>query len=339
MKSFTKKKEMITLLVVIVFFIGCSVGGISSNEAKSLIEISEGLKPVKSYVRLFEGAYKKAKTLNMVDRYGISTSKTHNVFETVFNSWGSGGIYAKLKKELPIKIEITGIAESENNQGITEVLFTWTYPEVQFEIKRFLSNGGSGKAFLKKYNTGWRVEVVEREVSSEHISMSEKENIRDKNEIKEALAKQNLQEKLRRIKKQKAAERKKFLDELKKRSKISTRKISTSKFKATRIGEFDQEITVNDADIVFKAGWNNVNDINKIIPFVNIQEVYKRESSYPRKPAIELIIDYQMNRTLRFCSTNKRDKFFQLLKKVFKEWEEKFVGLKGPSVKENSKSK
>jgi hypothetical protein len=76
---------------------------------------------------------------------------------TIFNIGNAAANTITVRTPLPARVdEITGIADA--GQGMKEVLFHWSMVNVPDVLKPFVAVGGTGRAVMRLYDDGWRVE-------------------------------------------------------------------------------------------------------------------------------------------------------------------------------------
>ena len=100
-------------------------------------------------------------------------------FKFFANGLNYGRIYLK-QPVTPKVVSVTGITDAMSplggeQKGMKEVQFNWEYSGVEGVIKRFISRGGTGVAYVRLYDDGWRVEKIETKENSEGFALSASE--------------------------------------------------------------------------------------------------------------------------------------------------------------------
>jgi hypothetical protein len=123
---------------------------------------------------------------------------------TVFNIGDAKANTITLRTPLPARVdEITGIADA--GQGMKEVLFRWSMVNVPDVLKPFVAVGGTGRATMRLYDDGWRVENgpnLSNDTTPSTLTAAQKVQIdslreAERNRLREAAVKAQSAEKLR----------------------------------------------------------------------------------------------------------------------------------------------
>lgn len=92
---------------------------------------------------------------------------------------------ANLTKEQSIPaIEVTGITDNPS-EGMKIAEFSWKYINTSPAIKRFVVNGGLGKASIKLYDDGWRLVGLDWKASIQPMDLTAQEQADQDKEIQE----------------------------------------------------------------------------------------------------------------------------------------------------------
>lgn len=98
----------------------------------------------------------------------VLTEKGVKIFE--YRSWQNLQFtYTKsmtLIKPLGVEVTVTGIADAilpfTSTGGLKEVLFSWKYIDVPTPIKWIIAEGGTGIAYFRLFDDGWRLENLDK---------------------------------------------------------------------------------------------------------------------------------------------------------------------------------
>ncbi|MBU4185842.1 MAG: DUF1566 domain-containing protein [Proteobacteria bacterium] len=172
MPNHTHHSQYGSLLIVIIVLLvlGCSNDDLSRPKAYSLIADSREFGRSTDTIPLSSQGFSVGSKQHMwaQDRQGIQlTVYGKEYFESV------DSISVKLKESVTFSLlEITGIADAPMPQGAKQVHFQWKYENIPFIPKRYVIEGGTGTAMMRKYDDGWRLEEISLKQSDSEASLS-----------------------------------------------------------------------------------------------------------------------------------------------------------------------
>jgi hypothetical protein len=234
-------KHFLLIFIIFIALISCGTDEITRSKAKSLITISNEMSIVKSEVALHKTGNKKGIEQGMWTNRKQLTSQGNTYFKAVNYS------SVNLLKPVDINLEITGITNALLGQDIKEAQFKWNYINTPSVVKRYVVAGGSGVAYLRHYDDGWRLEEIKLEYAKEPAQLSRRELDEERKAI------QAIQEARRAQEERERAERKRLLRLIKK-SKKPNKIIGT--FNAAGPGcKGPIKITLSDVDVKFSCRW------------------------------------------------------------------------------------
>lgn len=175
-------KTFINISIIIccsILIISCG-NGLSRSKAERLIDGSPKFSEVKIKTPLNRGGFEKGIHQGKWDTQGHLTSRGQNDFKRI--EYG----FTELVKPLDVVIEVTGITDMM--EGVKAVMFAWTYKNIPSTVKRFIVEGGTGTAYFRKYDDGWRIE--ETTISFSEIAVKQEPNEIEQEQKEEALIRQ-----------------------------------------------------------------------------------------------------------------------------------------------------
>jgi hypothetical protein len=178
-----------------------------------------------------------------------------------------------------VTIDVTGITDAPVIQGGKEVHFSWQYKSMPSVVKRFIVEGGTGVANLKKYDDGWRVENVD-------INFSKNSAALDSQEVKQEQQDAAIIEEARRNRLEKERQETERLQKVLQKSKTRTRNFGQLELSwpSTVGGEISgtsyATIVISDVDIVVQkvdrgiSGSFSQTEIYWFGDIINIRKAY-----------------------------------------------------------------
>lgn len=166
------------VVVLCVAWSGCGSSGLTRGKARGLIQASESFKQGTERIKLTGGevnrgvtaGYWKLQSAFMSSVFGpvvVMTPRGKQLFEGSLK--GPGGIPGRgwtirTRQAVPARVlEVTGITDGQTPQWkIVDFTWNWSFSALPAELQSFFANAPShlGKASLRLYDDGWRVEQV-----------------------------------------------------------------------------------------------------------------------------------------------------------------------------------
>lgn len=135
---------------------GSRKGELTRNLAAKLIEGSEQFAGYTKNIAFHRTGFQKGIEQRVWDRNRRLTARGTEVFESVSpGGIFGGGVALVLKHPATTRVNVTGIADVMMGTGIKEAHFEWRYLDLPSLAKRFVVKGGSGKAYIRRYDDGW----------------------------------------------------------------------------------------------------------------------------------------------------------------------------------------
>lgn len=175
-------KTFINISIIIccsILIISCG-NGLSRSKAERLIDGSPKFSEVKINTPLNRGGFEKGIHQGKWNTQGHLTSRGQNDFKRIEHG------FIELVKPLDVVIEVTGITDMM--EDVKAVMFAWTYKNIPSTVKRFIVEGGTGTAYFRKYDDGWRIEETTIGFSEVAVKQEPKEIEQEQKE--EALIRQ-----------------------------------------------------------------------------------------------------------------------------------------------------
>jgi hypothetical protein len=133
---------------------GCNDSRFDRNHAQQLIQESENLKEKSQRIKVRDGTLKSGQSQGLwsiEDGQIVMSERASNEITSVDENW----IVPNVK--LPMRVEITGLAESPLSSKIKSAEFNYVFDNVPPILRRFIFNGGTGRANFQLYDDGWRL--------------------------------------------------------------------------------------------------------------------------------------------------------------------------------------
>ncbi|MFK7749380.1 MAG: hypothetical protein AB8B65_13375 [Kordia sp.] len=221
---------------------------------------------------------------------------------------------------------IDGIADAGNNSKTKEVQFSWEYANIDEVVKRFIIKGGTGKAFLRKFDDGWRVNNISFSYKNESFPLTAANKANIKNDI-EIEKQRQIEEQKRReaaLAKRKAEEEKRNL------------LIAASKKVNKTLGTFNgihgftgrklkEKITLTDVHIYrnLPGTENNLNIWLGAITQRPTAHRFNQTAMGWNGFAIKV-----NNKNIKFKEQNEATRFYNMLNTAIDNWNKKYPELK-----------
>lgn len=168
-----KKITITTFFLIIILFEFCSCSkDLSREQSITLINAYHGFLVLGNSPRANSNAQFNGYEQGFWDQNGYLTGRGAEFFSYGLNN---GRIYLK-QPVVPRVSVVTGITNAISplggeQQGMKEVQFQWEYTGVEGVFKRFIGRGGTGVAYLRLYDDGWRVEKTEIQENSDRLPL------------------------------------------------------------------------------------------------------------------------------------------------------------------------
>lgn len=186
------RNALLSVLVALVCLYGCGKADLSRGRAEALISQSPDMQALRKALVFQNDGYRKGIQQGMwTDEFqrgwhvGVLTEKGKRYFSEIaqipMSNKRAGAPVADVK--VP-SINVTGIARDGETQRIAD--FLWTYVDLPSVVRRFVVAGGSGKAYFKLFDDGWRLDHLEAAASDEAASLSDKEKAEEQADIETA---------------------------------------------------------------------------------------------------------------------------------------------------------
>lgn len=196
MYQILKRVCLASILLLAITLSSCNftTKNLTRSKAASLIENSAKFSEVKSKINLHPNGLEKGFLHDMwgvvqgepgtnysIDYYALSPNQ--DVFQLIQATVLPGSIATvTMKKPVETQINVTGITDAPIMQGVKEAQFTWEYTNLPSIVKRYVVRGGSGVAYLRLYDDGWRIEDLKVSYSKEPASLTAKERAEEEAE-------------------------------------------------------------------------------------------------------------------------------------------------------------
>jgi hypothetical protein len=292
---------------------------LSRDRAARLIAASPQLQAVRTGIRLQQGAYERALRYGYVNPKGALDVRAAGVFR----SFSRFDAVLTQPSSSPL-VTVTGIADAATPgaaQGVKEVQFSWEYDGLPSLAKRFAVAGGTGVAYLRLYDDGWRVEHLEIAASRNPALLDSSSEQAEKGDAAAVLAAEGQAAAAARAQAARVAD-------MTARSKMSTHTFGTHTHYADPRGAKTTQLTVTDATISFRdvnSGiqcdlWlGSVSDLGKSAHILLGYTVFVRTN--PHQCQNSEIFEFH------FRTEQARDAFFEDVRRAIHEWQDRWPDL------------
>lgn len=148
--------EQIALVLLAGMVVGCAPDDLTRARAQSVLDAHSEFASA-----AVVGATQQARADGYEQGYWNERGQISGK-SSEFYDWQDG---SALRLSRPIRRrvrQIDGIADAlsqagAESRGMKEVQFRWEYEEVSAVVRRFIPKGGTGTAFLRRFDDGWRV--------------------------------------------------------------------------------------------------------------------------------------------------------------------------------------
>lgn len=153
-------------IIALPFMISSCAKSLSRDDAAALISGSNDFQHLRSSISFRNQWDQSAHNEGVITGYsGSYCTVTDPRLLAMLTGANCSSFTAELHQPVSTpSIEVTGMTDAvlpSNSAKIKEVQFTWAYHLVPGPLNRFVINGGSGKALIRLYDDGWRVENVD----------------------------------------------------------------------------------------------------------------------------------------------------------------------------------
>lgn len=139
---------------------------LSRDDAAKLIAASNNFQQLRSSILFRVQWDQTANSEGVITSYsGFYCTVTDPRLLAMLTSANCNSFTANLRQPVTTpSIEVTGVTDAvppANSAKIKEVQFSWTYHNVPGPLNRFIVSGGTGRALIRLYDDGWRLENLD----------------------------------------------------------------------------------------------------------------------------------------------------------------------------------
>lgn len=243
-----KCSPRISVAVMAICTLALASCGLTRDDVANKIRATQNVQNLRTTIHLIQtwreqGQNEGLLTGMRVTDSGLSQLLTDDELD------GNFGYEVRLREPIgEPSINVTGITDDADS--IKEAQFTWTYAVIPSPLSHLAIRGGTGKAVLRRYDDGWRIETLDLNPGSEPYPLSGNE-IQDQQRRVAALQAQQLAQQQAQ---QRAEEE---LAEHVAASKNRTKTIWDRRFRVSGVGGFGtvccMRIILTDVDLSYTS--------------------------------------------------------------------------------------
>jgi hypothetical protein len=201
-------KRIVVAALTALMLTSCSASwsaDLTRPQAKAILSKTKTFNSTYNQLNFVDNGFQQFAALGVnSNNYAVASKDYDPELAKIFTVADAVANTINLRTPLPARVdEITGIADA--GQGMKEVLFRWTMVNVPDVLKPFVAVGGTGKAIMRLYDDGWRVEngpSLSNDTTPPTLTAAQKaqiDSLREAhfNRVREAAAKAQSAEKLR----------------------------------------------------------------------------------------------------------------------------------------------